>query len=177
MKSIIKFATVALACITTSINALELTSEDVNEGHHMAKTFEFQGWGCSGSNLSPELTWSDAPSGTKSFAVTMYDPDAPTESGFWHWLVTDIPASVNSLARGADVKKLGAKVFRNDYGNFEFGGACPPVDHGMHRYQITVWALPMSSLELGKNTSAAVVGFNLNGAALAKKTLTTTYSR
>ena len=123
------------------------------------------------------MTWSDAPSGTKSFAITVYDPDAPTESGFWHWLVTDIPVSINALARGENVKKLGAKVFRNDYGNFEFGGGCPPVGHGMHRYQITVWALPMRKLDLAENTSAAVVGFNLNSAALAKKTLTTTYSR
>ncbi len=143
----------------------------------MEKTFEFAGWGCSGDNLSPQLSWDNAPKGTKSFAITAYDPDAPTESGFWHWIALDIPAGVSQLPRGADISKLGGLETRIDYGTKGFGGACPPVGDGMHRYQFTVWALPKAKLELGEDTPAAVVGFTLNSIALAKTTLTATYTR
>nr|WP_099607499.1 YbhB/YbcL family Raf kinase inhibitor-like protein [Vibrio coralliilyticus] len=157
--------------------ALDLTSQDIQEGHPMEKTFEFSGWGCSGNNLSPQLSWDNAPKGTKSFAITAYDPDAPTESGFWHWIAIDIPADVSQLPRGADISKLGGLETRIDYGTKGFGGACPPVGDGMHRYQFTVWALPKAKLELGEDTPAAVVGFTLNSLALAKTTLTATYTR
>ncbi|AXN31100.1 YbhB/YbcL family Raf kinase inhibitor-like protein [Vibrio coralliilyticus] len=172
-----------LALMTTGLMlsgntfAFDLTSQDIQEGHPMEKTFEFAGWGCSGDNLSPQLSWDNAPKGTKSFAITAYDPDAPTESGFWHWIALDIPASVSQLPRGADISKLGGLETRIDYGTKGFGGACPPVDDGMHRYQFTVWALPKAKLELGGDTPAAVVGFTLNSIALAKTTLTATYTR
>ena len=154
----------------------ELLSEDVQEGHPMAKTFEYSGWGASGDNLSPHLSWSNAPRGTKSFAITMYDPDAPTGSGFWHWIAINIPADVTKLPRGAKLQELGAIEFHNDYGDIGFGGACPPEGHGMHRYQFTVWALPESTMDL-EGASAAVVGFNLNSSALGKAVLTATYTR
>ncbi|TXH93473.1 MAG: YbhB/YbcL family Raf kinase inhibitor-like protein [Rheinheimera sp.] len=156
-----------------------VTSPDIQEGHFMAKTFEFNGFGCDGPNLSPALHWQNAPAGTQSFAVTVYDPDAPTGSGFWHWLVVDIPAEVNELAQGSGNGTLpvGCRSFMNDYGIKEFGGACPPEGHGMHRYQFTVWALPMPALGLPDDASAAVVGFMLNANALAKATLTATYAR
>ncbi len=157
--------------------AFVLTSQDIQEGHPMDKTFEFTGWGCSGDNLSPQLSWDNAPKGTKSFAITAYDPDAPTESGFWHWIALDIPASVSQLPRGAEISKLGGLETRIDYGTKGFGGACPPVGDGMHRYQFTVWALPKAKLELGEDTPAAMVGFTLNSIALAKTTLTATYTR
>lgn len=160
-----------------SAQAFDLTSKDIQEGHPMAKTFEYNSWGCDGGNQSPQLTWSGAPAGTKSFAITAYDPDAPTGSGFWHWIAFDIPASVNQLPRGVDIKKIGAKESRIDYGTVGFGGACPPQNDGMHRYQFTVWALPTASLKLDKNTPSAVVGFTLNSSALAKATLTATYTR
>ncbi len=159
--------------------SFRLTSPDIQEGHFMAKSFEFNGFGCDGPNLSPALAWQNAPAGTKSFAITVYDPDAPTGSGFWHWLVVDIPASVTSLAQGAGNGDLpaGSRSFTNDYGIKEFGGACPPQGHGMHRYQFTVWALPEASLVVPDGASAAVVGFMLNATALAKATLTATYAR
>ncbi|MBN3494335.1 YbhB/YbcL family Raf kinase inhibitor-like protein [Vibrio neptunius] len=172
-----------LALMTTGLMlsgntfAFVLTSQDIQEGYPMEKTFEFSGWGCSGDNLSPQLSWNNAPKGTKSFAITAYDPDAPTESGFWHWIALDIPASVNQLPRGADISKLGGLETRIDYGTKGFGGACPPVGDGMHRYQFTVWALPKAKLELGEDTPAAVVGFTLNSIAIAKTTLTATYTR
>ncbi|HAT40422.1 MAG TPA: YbhB/YbcL family Raf kinase inhibitor-like protein [Rheinheimera sp.] len=159
--------------------SFRLTSHDIQEGHFMAKSFEFNGFGCDGPNLSPALTWVNAPVGTQSFAITVYDPDAPTGSGFWHWLVVDIPASVTSLAQGAGNGDLpaGSRSFTNDYGIKEFGGACPPQGHGMHRYQFTVWALPEPTLGVPDGASAAVVGFMLNATALGKATLTATYAR
>lgn len=157
--------------------AFELISKDIKEGHPMAKIFEYNDWGCSGNNQSPQLMWKNAPAGTKSFAITAYDPDAPTGSGFWHWVAFNIPASVSELPRGVDIKKLGAKESRIDYGTVGFGGACPPEVDGMHRYQFTVWALPTENMELDENTPAAVVGFTLNSIALDKTTLTSTYTR
>lgn len=99
-----------------------LTSPDIKEGHFMAKDHEFDGFGCSGTNVSPTLNWANAPAGTKSFAVTVFDPDAPTCSGFWHWLVTDIPAAATGLARGAGKGSLppGCRSFTNDYGMKDF---------------------------------------------------------
>lgn len=156
-----------------------LTSPDLTEGHFMAKAQEFDGFGCNGQNISPELNWQNAPAGTKSFAVTVFDPDAPTCSGFWHWLVTDIPVAASGLAQGAGKGSLppGSRTFTNDYGSKEFGGACPPEGHGMHRYQFTVWALPEEAFPAPDGASAAVVGFMLNAMALGKATLTATYAR
>lgn len=163
--------------MTSSV--FQLTSSDIREGHFMAKTFEFNGFGCDGPNLSPELSWKNAPAGTQSFAITVFDPDAPTGSGFWHWLVLDIPATVTSLPQGAGCGQLpaGSRSFSNDYGIKEFGGACPPEGHGMHRYQFTVWALPEATLGVPDGASAAVVGFMLNATAIGKATLTATYAR
>lgn len=163
--------------ISTAANALQLTSDDIQEGHPMAKTFEYSGWGCSGANLSPQLSWKEIPQGTKSFAITAYDPDAPTGSGFWHWIAIDIPAQTTQLPRAANISELGGKEIRIDYGSVGFGGACPPISDGMHRYEFTVWALPKAELGLDKNTPAAVVGFTLNSIALDKARLTATYTR
>lgn len=183
MNSTIFSSAIVTTTLTTSLlfagmaNALQLSSRDIQEGHPMAKTFEFSGWGCAGENLSPHLIWTEAPQGTKSFAITVFDPDAPTGSGFWHWIALDIPATVSELARGVEVKKLGAIETRIDYGSVGFGGACPPEGHGMHRYQFTVWALPTEKLNLAADVSPAVVGFTLNSLALEKATLTATYTR
>ncbi|MDA0107261.1 YbhB/YbcL family Raf kinase inhibitor-like protein [Vibrio sp. La 4.2.2] len=160
-----------------SAHAFELKSNDIQEGHPMAKTFEYNSWGCDGGNQSPQLTWSDVPEGTKSFAITAYDPDAPTGSGFWHWIAFNIPASVTELPRGVDIKKLGGQESRIDYGSVGFGGACPPKADGMHRYQFTVWALPTEKLDLDQDTPSAVIGFTLNNMAIGKAKLTATYTR
>lgn len=156
-----------------------LTSLDIKEGHFMSKAFEFNGFGCDGPNTSPALSWHHAPAGTLSYAITLFDPDAPTGSGFWHWLLLDIPQGVTSLEQGAGNGNApgGSRTLRNDYGLCEFGGACPPPGHGMHRYQFTVWALPTETLGVPDEASAAVVGFMLNANALGKATLTATYAR
>ena len=144
-----------------------------------SKAFGVEG----GEDQSPSLSWSGFPDGTKSFVVTCYDPDAPTVSGFWHWLVYDIPASVTSLPTGAgdvDKSKLpqGAKVLKNDAGFAGFCGAAPPPGHGAHRYIFCVSALPVESLPIDENTSPAVCHFNMFGAGvLGRAFLTATFGR
>lgn len=128
-----------------------------------------------GGNVSPDLSWEDVPEGTKSFAVTCFDPDAPTGSGWWHWVVLDLPADCRTLPEGADVAALGARTLTTDYGTSGYGGACPPEGDGMHRYVFTVWALPVEKLEIPDTASPAMAGFMLNATALAKAKCTATY--
>ena len=128
-------------------------------------------FGCAGENKSPHLKWSGAPAGTKSFAVTCYDPDAPTGSGFWHWLVVNIPPDVTELALGAGSKggtlPKGALQTRTDYGFAGYGGPCPPEGDHPHRYFFTVHAVN-EMLPVQQDTPAAQIGFNLNFKTLAK---------
>ena len=123
----------------------------------------FPGFGCNGGNVSPELTWSGAPAGTKSFAVTMYDRDAPTGSGFWHWVVFNIPATVHELPKNAGDAKAnlmppGAVQSRTDFGVPGYNGPCPPAGDKPHRYHITVFAVDVDHIDADQSTSAAVVG-------------------
>ena len=128
-------------------------------------------------NTSPQLQWSGAPDGTKSFAVTMYDPDAPTGSGFWHWTVANIPADVTALKTGASSGGLpaGAVEGRTDFDAPGFGGAAPPPGHGPHRYIFTVFAVDVPHLDLTPENAGAVFGFNLHFHTLARASITATY--
>jgi hypothetical protein len=140
------------------------------------------GFGCGGRNRSPHLRWDDVPSGTRSFAVTCFDPDAPTGSGFWHWVVVNIPATVSELPLDAGNPasgKLprGALQVRTDFGKPGYGGPCPPEGDHPHRYLFTVHAVKLDALPVGADTSAAVVGFHLNFNTLAKATLIGLYKR
>ena len=131
-------------------------------------------------DTSPALAWSGAPEGTKSFAITCYDPDAPTGSGFWHWTVANIPAGVTELAQGAGAVgganlPHGAVQGRTDYGDAGFGGAAPPPGHGPHRYIFTVFAVDVDQLDVTSDNSGAVFGFNLHFHTLAKAQLTASY--
>ncbi|MDE8603589.1 YbhB/YbcL family Raf kinase inhibitor-like protein [Marinomonas sp. RSW2] len=177
MKAIQILALTASTIVSANSVGFELTSTDIQEGQKMAKTFEFSGFGCDGENVSPQLTWSNIPAGTKSFAITAYDPDAPTGSGWWHWVSFNIPANIASFERGADLQSMGATELASDYGSIGFGGACPPVGHGMHRYQFTVWALPVEKLDLNDKVSAAIAGYTLNSMAIDTAKLTATYNR
>jgi Raf kinase inhibitor-like YbhB/YbcL family protein len=143
---------------------------------------EFNGFGCNGQNTSPQLTWSNAPEGTKSFAITMYDPDAPTGSGWWHWLVFDIPADINEVLKNAGNIESGlmpseAIQSMTNYGAYGYGGPCPPENHGIHQYVITVHALKVDKLGLDKNTNPAVVGYYLWNNTIEKASIVTYYER
>jgi len=142
----------------------------------------FNGFGCTGNNQSPQLSWENAPEGTKSFAITMYDPDAPTGSGWWHWLVFDIPENVKEIASNAgntalDLMPAGVIQSITDYGTNGYGGPCPPEGHGLHQYIITVHALKTDKLGLDENTNPAVVGYYLWNNTLAKASIVTYYKR
>lgn len=156
-----------------------LTSTDIADGKPMKKAQEFNGFGCAGDDLSPQLSWSGAPKGTVAYAVFAYDPDAPTGSGWWHWQVVNIPAEVTSLATGAgkpDKNPKGSQQIENDYGVAGFGGACPPQGHGDHRYQFTVYALS-KKLELPANASGALTGYMVNANSLGSATIEALYKR
>lgn len=128
-------------------------------------------------NRSPQLSWSGAPEGTKSFAITCYDPDAPTGSGFWHWTVANIPADVTGLTEGASPAGLPAGTVegRTDFGEPGFGGAAPPAGHGPHRYIFTVFAVDTDRLDVTPENSGAVFGFNLHFHTLARASITGVY--
>jgi hypothetical protein len=158
-----------------------LKSKDV--GGQATNRQVFNGFGCTGENVSPQLSWENVPTGTKSFAVTMYDPDAPTGSGFWHWVAFNIPANTTELKSGAgDISKglmpAGAVQSITDFGQPGYGGPCPPQGHGFHTYIITLYALKTPVLEgLDKNTMPALVGFNVHFNTLAKASIVMYYQR
>lgn len=161
-------------------NTFTLTSKDL--GGQTTKIQEFNGFGCTGENKSPQLSWKNAPEGTKSFAITMYDPDAPTGSGFWHWVVFDIPATTNELVTNAGNLKSnllpkGTIQSITDYGIKGFGGPCPPEGNGYHQYIITIYALKTDKLGLNEDTNPAIVGFYLWNNTLAKASIVAYYKR
>lgn len=165
--------------------AFSVTSNSFKDGDYLAMDHvlsENFGFGCAGGNQSPHLAWSDAPAGTKSFAVTCYDPDAPTGSGFWHWLVVNIPADVTELALDADQPKApnlpaGALQTRTDFGAPGYGGPCPPPGDHPHRYFFTMFAVGVDALPVKADTSAAVVGFKLHFNTLAKAAIVVLFKR
>jgi Raf kinase inhibitor-like YbhB/YbcL family protein len=187
MKEIVMHSTKYLVAATAlalapMAHGFELTSTDIQAGKPMPKAQEYQGFGCDGANISPQLAWRDAPEGTKSFAVTAYDPDAPTGSGWWHWLAFNIPAHVHELPTGAgdpasDLAPAGMVQHRTDYGAAGFGGACPPKGDQAHRYQFKVFALDVERLDIAPESSAALVGFMLNAHKLGVAELEALYQR
>ncbi|MGA2491371.1 MAG: YbhB/YbcL family Raf kinase inhibitor-like protein [Roseiarcus sp.] len=158
-----------------------LTSADIAEGEPIAKIHAFNGFGCGGGNVSPALSWSGAPPETQSFALTCYDPDAPS-GGFWHWIAFNIPPNVANLPRGAGDPKSaaapkGAVQSRTGYGTTGYGGPCPPKGDKPHRYQFTIFALDVARLDADEQSSGSAVGSNLKFHTLAKATLTGLYGR
>jgi Raf kinase inhibitor-like YbhB/YbcL family protein len=159
-----------------------VTSPDIKPGGTIPLRHVGSMMGCPGQNVSPALQWSGAPAGTKSFVVTTYDPDAPTGSGFWHWVVYNIPASTTTLPAGAGDPKghalpSGATQGNTDLAQPGYIGPCPPQGDKPHRYIFTVYALKTAKLELPANATAAMVGFNVHGNQLAKATLTGKWGR
>ncbi|KUP96784.1 YbhB/YbcL family Raf kinase inhibitor-like protein [Thermobifida cellulosilytica] len=162
------------------VPSFTVTSNDVSDGKPLAKAHVSGVMGAGGEDVSPHLAWSGFPEGTRSFAVTCFDPDAPTASGFWHWAVCDIPVGVTELATGAggeDGSGLppGAVTLRNDAGSRRFVGAAPPSGHGPHRYFFVVHAVDVESLGLDESTPPAVLGFNLFFHTLGRGMIVPTY--
>ncbi len=156
---------------------MRLWSDSFDDGDYLASDFvlsEEYGFGCAGGNRSPHLAWDDIPDGTKSFALTCFDPDAPTGSGFWHWLVVNIPTSVTELTLGAgDGSGIpdGALQTRTDFGSPGWGGPCPPQGDHPHRYIFTIHAVAQETLPVEADTMPAVVGFNLHFTTIESDTL------
>jgi Raf kinase inhibitor-like YbhB/YbcL family protein len=164
--------------MTFTVTSTSFTEDGrLADDHLLSEPF---GFGCAGGNLSPPLTWADAPEATRSFAVTCYDPDAPTGSGFWHWILVNLPADTTHLEAGfgtGDGLPTGALHVVNDFGTIGYGGACPPPGHGPHRYQFSVHALAVDALPVDDTTPQALVRFQLHANTLATATITGTYER
>jgi Raf kinase inhibitor-like YbhB/YbcL family protein len=157
-----------------------VTSESFTDGQAWGNDQVSGIMGAGGSDVSPQLSWSGFPDETRSFAVTVFDPDAPTASGFWHWAVANLPANVTELAANAgDGSPLpgGALTLANDAGQKRFIGAAPPAGHGPHRYFVAVHALGVEKLDLPAEATPAYLGFNLFGHAIARALIHGTYEQ
>ncbi len=180
-----RFVTLAVAGAIAATTAfgkpagLRFWSPDI-KGPMLGINQVFNSMGCAGRNVSPELRWSGAPAGTKSFAVTLFDPDAPTGSGWWHWVVYNIPATAAGLPSGAGSGRgmpAGAVQGPTDFGTAGFGGACPPKGDKPHRYVFTLYALKVPKINVPATASPAMIGFNLHANSIAKAMITARYGR
>jgi Raf kinase inhibitor-like YbhB/YbcL family protein len=167
--------------VSSAMAKFSLTSTDLTNGGTIASAQVFNEFGCKGGNVSPALAWSGAPSETRSFALLVHDPDAPTGSGWWHWVVYNIPPTATSLPAGAgDTRKslmpAGAVQGRNDYGSVGYGGPCPPPGKP-HHYHFRLYALKVAKLEVPADASPAMIGFNARAHAVAEAELMGLYGR
>lgn len=182
MKSFFYITLGSLLCSHALAAEFAVSSPDVKAGAKIADEQVFNGFGCQGRNISPALTWAGAPAGTKSYAVTVYDPDAPTGSGWWHWVVFNIPAATTSVAKNAgdpqaSLLPAGSIQSRTDFGKPGYGGPCPPTGDKPHRYMFTVHALKVDKLPLDADAPAAMVGFYLHQNTIGKAVLKAQYGR
>lgn len=178
-------------CLTASLalagnafaESFTITSDDIKSGATIADEQVFNGFGCAGKNISPALKWSGAPKGTKSFALLVHDPDAPTGgAGWWHWVVANIPANTTELPKGAgkpDGAGLppGAQQISTDFGGPGWGGPCPPVGDKAHHYNFSLHALKVEKLEIPSGATASLAGFMINANSIASAKLTGKYGR
>lgn len=187
MKRVLGGVAVLVACLFVAAAAMAqgkftVSSPDIKPGATISMDQVFNGFGCTGKNISPEIKWSGVPAKAKSLALHVYDPDAPTGSGFWHWVVVNIPLSAAGLPKNAGDPKAnlmpaGALQTRTDFGMPGWGGPCPPQKDKPHRYIFTLFAVDVDKLDVGADTSAAVVGFNLHFHTVEKATFTGKFGR
>ncbi len=160
----------------------QLNSPEFEDGDMLTERHVFAGFGCSGDNQSPALAWSDPPEGTASFALLVHDPDAPIASGWWHWVLIDIPAETRALLANAGdpaagLAPEGSRQIITDFGVPGWGGPCPPEGREPHRYNFTLVALDTAQLEIPESASTALVAFLVEGAKLGEARLTGRYQR
>ena len=183
----------ALSLISTTVfaqensNKFSFGSTAFSDAGTISMKQVFNSFGCTGKNISPELVWANPPSGTKSFAITVYDPDAPTGSGWWHWTVFNIPAKIRSLREGENFKpyKKGEELIsyesttqgRTDFGKSGYGGPCPPEGDQPHHYIFTLYAIKEAKLPLNKDSSGAMVGYTLKQNMIEKLSVTAMFGR
>jgi Raf kinase inhibitor-like YbhB/YbcL family protein len=166
---------------THAMSSFTLTSPELSPGATLAEAQVYNGFGCKGGNVSPALKWSGVPAGTQSFALLVHDPDAPTTSGWWHWVVYNIPAGTTSLpaSAGDPQKKLmpaPAVQGRTDFGTPGYGGPCPPPGKP-HHYNFRIYALKVPKLEVPADASPAMIAFNVHANELGHAELTGLYGR
>ncbi len=180
MKKLFFVFSVLLLTFQLSAQNFTLKSNDVKGQAQMQQIFN--NFGCKGENKSPQLSWVNPPQGTLSFAITMYDPDAPSGSGWWQWVMFNIPANVMELVQNAGNPELnlapkGCIQSLNDYGDYGYGGPCPPETGRIHEYIITIYALNVPKLDLTKETNPAMVGFYINAHTIQKASVVMYYQR
>lgn len=174
------FLILSITVSTLLADGFTLKSDDILG--QLSNQQVLNGFGCSGENISPALSWENIPNGTKSFAVTMYDKDAPTGSGWWHWVVFDIPKNVTTLAKNSgdislNLMPKGVIQGKTDFGKAGYGGACPPVGDRSHQYLFTIYALDTEKLGVGADASPSLVGYMINSHTIAKASVVTYYGR
>ena len=171
-----------VSCAIAQGKDFTISSADLTHKQTLGNKYVFSGFGCGGKNISPQISWHNPPKGTKSFAFTVYDPDAPTGSGWWHWIVANIPANYRSLPENFGAKnsfKLenGITQVKNDFGTFAFGGSCPPKGDKPHRYIFTIYALKTEKIDLEEGASAALAGFFIHMNLLEEASFVAYYGR
>jgi Raf kinase inhibitor-like YbhB/YbcL family protein len=181
IKSLI-FTLLFVSCSTSHAKNFSISSANIAPNSTIANQHVFNGFGCEGKNISPQISWQNAPANTKSFALTVYDPDAPTGSGWWHYVAINIPATYKKLPAGfasQDKFEIANNInqIRNDFGVRNFGGPCPPKGDKPHRYIFTIFALKVENLEVPESATAALAGYMINQNILAKASFEATYGR
>ncbi len=156
-------------------NIFKLSSKDLVHNQTLPNAQVYNAHGCSGKNVSPELSWVNPPLNTKSFALVCHDPDAPRQNGWYHWLVVNIPNNINSISGNGKIK--GSLETVTDFGTAGFGGACPPVGHGIHHYNFTIYALDVEKLDVKEDTKPTEVEKIIKSHAIAKSTITGLFER
>ncbi|MBQ8476715.1 YbhB/YbcL family Raf kinase inhibitor-like protein [bacterium] len=156
-------------------NIFKLTSNELVNNNTLPNAQVYNGYGCHGGNVSPQLEWHNIPQNTKSFAIICHDPDAPRPNGWYHWLVVNIEKNITSIKQGEKIKN--SLETMTDFDKAGYGGACPPVGHGVHRYNFTVYALDVEHLDVSVNSKPKEVESEILRHVIAKSTITGLYER